>query len=67
MDEKYLLTELIKQVRRVRKAQKEYYACRADPRTDMIKKGLLQESRRHEQDLDGLLITIQKAFPVAQE
>lgn len=66
MNAEYLLQQLVKITRLLRRAQKEYYACRAD-RKDPIKAGLLSEAQRREQDLDKLLIQIDKVYHIPTE
>lgn len=63
MTDNYLLTELFKRTAAMRKAQKDYYAYKGDPRTDPLKKGYLQEAQRREQDVDRLMVTIITARP----
>jgi hypothetical protein len=55
MDAKYLLQQLFDKTAAMRKAQKDYYGYRGDPKTDPMKKSYLQEAQRREQDVDQLL------------
>lgn len=64
MNTDYLLTQLVTAGRAMRKAQKEYYARPGPVKADPIKKGLLQEAQRREQDFDKLLLQVEKIFPV---
>jgi len=63
MNEKYLLEQLFQKSAACRKAQQEYYGYKGDLKTDALKKSYLQESRRREQDLDRLLVTIRSLMP----
>jgi len=63
MNDTYLLRELFKKVALLRKAQKAYYSYRGDPKVDPIKKAHLQEAQRREEDLDRLMILIEKERP----
>lgn len=62
MDPKYLLTQLFNKVAACRKAQKAYYAYKADFK-DPMKRDYLQEAQRREQDVDRLMVTIRTALP----
>lgn len=63
MNEKYLLEQLLIAGDLMRKAQTDYWAYKADPRTDPIKKAYLQESKRREQDYDKMRGEIRRAIP----
>ncbi|HEY4208004.1 MAG TPA: hypothetical protein VGM31_14370 [Puia sp.] len=60
MDSNYLLTRVVDAGKALRKAQKDYYACRK-PREDRLKQGYLDEAQRREQDFDKLLVLVEKA------
>lgn len=62
MDSMYVLRQLYDTAQKVRKAQKEYYACR-EPFDSPMKKQYLAEARRREQDLDKLLDQLPKVIP----
>lgn len=63
MDPLYALKRLHAHASAVRTAQRAYYACPGDPRTDQLKKDHLAESKRREADLDTLLASIPRIFP----
>lgn len=63
MNDRYLLSELFKKAAAARKAQREYYAFRGDPKTDPLKKSYLQEAQRREQDLGRLLVKLREIVP----
>lgn len=63
MDAKYLLTQLFTKTVALRKAQRDYYAYKGDPKTDPIKKAYLQEAQRREQDVDKLIVQLPVAMP----
>lgn len=67
MNDGYILEQLVKKGRALRKAQKDYYNYKADPRVDPIKKAHLQEAQRREQDFDRLLVQVDKVHPVPAE
>lgn len=67
MNDGYLVEQLVKKGRKLRKAQKEYYSCKADPRTDPIKKAYLKEAQWREDEFDRLLAQVDKVHPVPEE
>jgi len=52
MTTEYILQQLATKLVRMRKAQKDYYAYKGDPRVDRMKKAYLDEATRREADVD---------------
>ena len=66
MDSNYLLTKLLEAGKLLRKAQKDYYACKK-PREDNMKKSYLQDAQRREAEFDKLLVAAEKALPLVSD
>lgn len=63
MDYRFFLIQLFMKVAAMRKAQKDYYAYKGDPKTDPLKQAYLQEAQRREQDLDALMVKLPQLVP----
>ena len=63
MDAKYLLEQLFRKTVAMRKAQRDYYNYKGDPKTDPLKKSYLQEAQRREEDIDKLIVKLPIVMP----